>query len=991
MSKKTTLGYKYYLGVQLAVCHGAVDSVSELIVGERLAWSGDVTASSVVRINSPELFGGERSQGGVEGDMQVYMGDSAQLQDPYLVEHCAANVPAYLDLTTVIFKSFYWAAMNPYFKAPWLRVKRILKGWHNDQVWYSTKATIGTLDMNPIHIVYQCLTSSVWGMGYSVSNLDDASFRAAADKLHAESFGMSLIWEKQMSILDFVQIVMDHINGSLRLDLKTGKFVIKLIRDGYDVNTLVELNADNILQMSSFQRMGTGELVNQLSVKWTDRNQKEQTVTVHNLATIEAQGAIVTTSREYLGIREEALAMRVAMRDLSTMSTPLAKATLVTNRVLWNKERGDEVALSWPELGIVKLPMRIISIDKGNLLNGEIQVELIEDVFALPSTTYTKPQPPLWQDTVQPPTPSTLRKVIELPYWEIQRNLSDVELADFPLGGAMLGTLSNPPNQVAFDYGIKVGAAYIEGGRGAFTATTILSESVAPAQTTLKIGTIQNSNIVELGDYALLGDEIVRVDVINPFAGTMIVGRGCLDTVTTSHLAGTPIYFAQDMFGSDQVMYLSGQNLNVKLTPRTGMGELPVISAPIDKVSMVGRFNKPYPPSKLRISGSISTTPSDMYPDEIQGQLVVSWKSRNRLIQNLEDESVGDITSESGVNYNLRVYEGSNVLVQQLNTPDLSATLNIAGIKQVRIELESVREGHISFTKHDFTFSLINTITMQGSAMCVVTAEGSMSELLMQGSASCVVTANGSMAELGMYGEALCIVTADGELTSEVLEFDPFYQQVSLLLHMDGGEGSNVFTDNSPRVKTVTSPLSGIQRNDIVKFGASSAFFAGTQYYLNVVNDGTDFTFGGDPFTIEMWVRPTAGTNGALWDQSVSASGVSLRTPVLSINGTSIKYYIGNPGASGAIIQGAITLDQWSHVALCKLPGNTRLYVNGVQVGTTFVDTQNYIQGSPNGFIGKHQFTTGSFAGHIDELRITKGVSRYDGDFTPPTKPFPNQ
>ncbi len=64
-SSSTVVGYKYYMGVQLALTHGPVDSVLELIAGERSAWKGDVTSSSTIRINAPELFGGEKREGGL--------------------------------------------------------------------------------------------------------------------------------------------------------------------------------------------------------------------------------------------------------------------------------------------------------------------------------------------------------------------------------------------------------------------------------------------------------------------------------------------------------------------------------------------------------------------------------------------------------------------------------------------------------------------------------------------------------------------------------------------------------------------------------------------------------------------------------------------------------------------------------------------------------------------------------------------------------------
>ena len=717
MAKKVKTGYKYFLGVQLALCHGAVDRVSELIVGERSAWKGEInTSGQQVTVDAKELFGGEKSQGGVAGPMQVYMGADDQQPDSYLQRVCAPIMPAYLGVTTVIFRQFYWAAMNPYFKAPWLRATRLLKGWQGDTPWYPSKLAIGTLDMNPMHIIYQAMTDAAWGMGYNDLDIDQVSFKAAADKLFDEKFGLSLIYEKQMATGDFIQIICDHINASLRLDLRSGKFQIKLIRDGYDASTLLELNEDNVVEMSSFQRAGLGELANQMTVKYTDREQKTQTVTVHNLATIDGQGAIIATSREYLGIREPELAMRVAERDLATLSTPLAKAVLVTNRVLWDKLEGDEVVLTWRARGLVRLPMRITSIDKGSLQSGKIQVELIEDVFGLPSKSYTEVQPPLWVDVDQPPSPSSVRIVTEAPYWDLVRNMSAADLAIFPDDAAMLYTTANRPNGIAYDYGISVGPNYVENGRGNFATSSSLIAAIAPAQTSFKIAAI-SSGAIEVGTYAVIGGiEIVRVDALT-IDGTITVGRGCLDTVTVGHAPGTSVLFSQATGGTDGVQYISGQSLNVKMTPRTGRGELPIAQAPADSVRMVGRQFLPYPPGKFRISGADDAPSNNVYPSVVNGTLTVSWASRNRLVQNLEGEDVGNITPEAGTRYNLRIFSGGTLLESLLNTDKLTHTSGVDGIRIIRVELESVRVGKLSFTKHSHTFELRNTsylLTEQG-------------------------------------------------------------------------------------------------------------------------------------------------------------------------------------------------------------------------------------------------------------------------------------
>ena len=87
-------------------------------------------------------------------------------------------------------------------------------------------------DMNPAHIIRECLTDTNWGMGYPESDIDDVSFTAAADKLYSESMGISMLWSQQTSIEDFVEEIIRHIDAALYVDRTTGKFVLKPILSG---------------------------------------------------------------------------------------------------------------------------------------------------------------------------------------------------------------------------------------------------------------------------------------------------------------------------------------------------------------------------------------------------------------------------------------------------------------------------------------------------------------------------------------------------------------------------------------------------------------------------------------------------------------------------------------------------------------------------------------------------------------------------------------
>lgn len=120
--------------------------------------------------------------------------------------------------------------------------------------------------MNPAHIIRECLTDKEWGMGYNEADIDDESFAAAADTLYDEQMGISILWQRENTIEAFVQDIVRHIDAALYVDRRTGKFVLKLIRDDYNPSSLITLGPDQIERVENYRRPAFGDLVNSVTV-----------------------------------------------------------------------------------------------------------------------------------------------------------------------------------------------------------------------------------------------------------------------------------------------------------------------------------------------------------------------------------------------------------------------------------------------------------------------------------------------------------------------------------------------------------------------------------------------------------------------------------------------------------------------------------------------------------------------------------------------------
>lgn len=161
---------------------------------------------------------------------------------------------------------------------------------------------------------------------------------------------------------------------------------------------------------------------------------------------------------------------------------------------------------------------------------------------------------------------------------------------------------------------------------------------------------------------------------------------------------------------------------------------------------------------------------------------------------------------------------------------------------------------------------------------------------------------------------------------------------------------------------------------------AGSGYFDGTGDYLNAAANAA-FAFGTNDFTIEFWVYPTS-TARQDW---VDTNSGSIRVLIYA-TGSVITVFTNPPNA--AIITGpTMQLNAWQHIAVSKSGGSTRLFVNGVQKGTTYAVNQNYGTSQPL-TIGKDASGTTVMTGYMADLRIVKGTGLYTVDFPPPTQPL---
>ena len=214
----------------------------------------------------------------------------------------------------------------------------------------------------------------------------------------------------------------------------------------------------------------------------------------------------------------------------------------------------------------------------------------------------------------------------------------------------------------------------------------------------------------------------------------------------------------------------------------------------------------------------------------------------------------------------------------------------------------------------------------------------------------------------------------------------------SLILHMDGANGSTIFTDSSINSISVTANADIKLSTNAYKFGNTSALFDGVGDQLTFPMNSA-FNFGSGDFTVDCWFKFNSIPTGNLFNtgQYILSNGPNNSGPGLDLilGSTLIRFNLND--YNSITVQGAYIPDtSWHHFALVRNGTTFTLYLDGVSIGS---NTSSATMTTWTGLwsIGRCEAAgenTGYFNGYIDEYRISKGVARWTSNFTPPSTAY---
>ena len=579
-------------------------------------------------------------------------------------------------------------------------------------------------DLNPAHIIRECLTNTLWGKGAITGLIDDVSFKACADTLYTEGMGMSIVWSDSTSIKEFIDNILEHINGELYVDRITNLWMLKLIRDDYSVNDLIHLTESHYKSLT-FERKTLAECINQVTVTYYDRERaKDSTITIQDVARIAQQGVVISQKIDYKGFTNSNLASRIALRELKSMSAELATIEFdVPESIAENWHKAYVFKLSNNRYGLSEAVFRVTEIKFGDGIDNTVSIKAIEDSFSSTMQAVVEYMPPVKSDISAKDAAAI---AFEVPYIELVEQYGqdeiDAKLKKNP-GLSFVGMAAVRPNNFHINASLysNAGAGYAEEGTLDFCPSATLKNKIGYLDTAFEVENVAEFDLLKVNERIQLDDELLAFMSFDSTTNILTVKRGCFDTVPQKHAASARIYGWDNYSGLDKTEYLSGESVAMKALTLTGFDILELSKATPHSINCSARAIRPYPPANVQIN-------AEYFPAEIETDLIITWADRNR-VQQTGGGPLGwfesGVTTEDGVTYSYELVCENVILDSRSNISANTVTILASVLKPNKphkLKLWSVRDGYESYQKFEHSFfagsaSLILTATTDGSSV----------------------------------------------------------------------------------------------------------------------------------------------------------------------------------------------------------------------------------------------------------------------------------
>lgn len=728
------LGTEYYISFAMALSFGKV-GLKKIYLNDALAWQAGTRAffsrgDFSININKPDLFLQDNDpmpRNGFVGTANFYSGDREQGVNPWIAGQEPLNtVPAWKDLSYIVFKRPYYGNSRRV-PTPSFEVERLPQNI-TDGDDYFIETSPNVYECNPVEIIYDVMSNRKFGVNINAEQIDEEAFKEAGRILKEEGFGLSLILENGNQFDDIRKDIEKHVSCNIFFSNLKGKWTIKLNRQDYDVNNILQLNENNITGVRNIDTREIVDLATDLKINYTDRTSDytERTISANSQTILRARGSIKVEEDNFLACHDRDLAAKIISREIKAYITPLISLELLCNREAFGLQIGDVTLVNYPRYKINNIVFRITEVDYGTPNDNKINVKMIQDIFS---------------------------------FGEQFIDINDTTLNEQPTDSDLIFNAYNFEAPIFFgenhtiiscleDHNTRSRgfSLYIEedterllrATSNSVTSFGILSSQIYQNDTTLYISSNDSDknfnlqNIVEATtEQRLLGKNFAvltngteqefisfRKLTVDPNNDRYIiedVWRGGLDTIPKFWTSSTTkIYFLDygainaiiDNTKTDGI--IKTYDIDRRFTTKEAITYIDNAT-----IQFTRRFDKPLYPYLLKINNfkygtNQTTVGSDLYsiiPNNEDLQL--TWGNADRSNSNLNFNYFNNPTSTNEANtiYNLRIYDDNDTLIKTENgltsqnytfTDETLINPNLTYYNELRFELETERDGILS-------------------------------------------------------------------------------------------------------------------------------------------------------------------------------------------------------------------------------------------------------------------------------------------------------
>jgi len=375
-------GYAYFANFAYAFGRD-YDELLEFWRGETVIWTGS-NSSSVFDFYAQTGKTGDVQSSNTGKSLVRFYQSGQTVADPNLTSWSGYEI-AYKEVCYAVFNQcFVGDNIN---QLPQYKAKLRKTEYHNNVVWEDSDGNdISTYDgdVNPAVAIYDLLYNEAH---LSPAMMDLDSFKNVAVQLYKENLGVSFMLSEEKKVADWVQDILDCVDGVMYYSPLTGKYYLKLLRDDYDVDSLPvydeSLTKDIELTQSSWANVYT-----HFNITYVDqRDGKEKTISFVNNASLQVLGRKVEKNIKMPMISRDSVVQSIGGRYLAKYSRPFKQIKFKASFLdLPNLKVGDCFIFENTLLDTKPTVYRITKVSGDEDKSLEIEIEAAEDVFAYNKT-----------------------------------------------------------------------------------------------------------------------------------------------------------------------------------------------------------------------------------------------------------------------------------------------------------------------------------------------------------------------------------------------------------------------------------------------------------------------------------------------------------------------------------------------------------------------------------------------------------------------------